>query len=337
MRNLRALLGTSVDILAYRARRLSPIVRDDLTVTAGKDLEDQYGIRAFGDFDEALDEGPDVVFVCNPTSLHLPIAARAARAGCHLFLEKPISHTLEGVEELIEIVASRGLVAAVGCQFRFHPSLRRLRALLSEQAIGNVISARAECGEYLPAWHPYEDYRTSFAARADLGGGVLLTQVHEFDYLYWLFGMPQRLFAVGGHLSSLELDVEDTATVLMDMVVEKRSIPVHVHHDFLQMPFRRSCAVVGDQGQITIDLRRAVLEWTGLEGTLRQREAVPEFDRNRLFLEEMEQFLRSLRGSENPAVSLADGARALAIAIAAKESIRTGATVDPRTITECMK
>ena len=332
VRNLRALLGTSVDILAYRTRRLSPIVGDDLTIAANEDLEGKYGIRAFGDLDEALDQGPEVVFVCNPTSLHLPVAARAARAGCHLFLEKPISHTFEGVDELINIVNSHGLVAAVGCQLRFHPCLRRLRTLLSERAIGNIISARAECGEYLPAWHPYEDYRSSFAARADLGGGVLLTQVHEFDYLLWLFGMPQRLFAVGGHLSSLEIDVEDTATVLMDIVVENRSIPVYVHHDFLQMPFRRSCAVVGDQGQITIDLRRGVLEWTGADGAVRAREAVPEFDRNWLFLEEMEQFLRSIRGTEEPAVSLADGARALAIAVAAKESIRTGATVDPRTI-----
>jgi predicted dehydrogenase len=204
--------------------------------------------------------------------------------------------------------------------------------LLGERAIGNVISVRAECGEYLPAWHPYEDYRTSFAARSDLGGGVLLTQVHEFDYLLWLFGMPQRLFAVGGHLSNLEIDVEDTATVLMDMAVENRRIPVQVHHDFLQLPFRRSCTVVGDRGQITIDLRRAVLEWTGPDGTLRERDALPEFHRNRLFLEEMEQFLGALRGAEKPAVSLADGARALAIAIAAKESMRTGAAVDPRTI-----
>src|SRR5262249_26368551 len=247
----------------------------------------KYGIRAFGDLDEALGEGPEVVFVCNPTSLHLPVAERAAKAGCHLFLEKPISHSLEGVNELIDVVTSRGLVAAVGCQLRFHPSLLRLRVLLSARAIGNIISARAECGEYLPDWHPYEDYRTSFAARADLGGGVLLTQVHEFDYLYWLFGMPRRLFAVGGHLSSLQIDVEDTATVLMNMVVENRSIPVQVHHDFLQRPFRRSFVVVGDEGQIAVDLRQAVLEWIGPDGTLREHEAVSGFDRNCLFLEEM--------------------------------------------------
>jgi predicted dehydrogenase len=123
-----------------------------------------------------------------------------------------VSDTLDGVDALVDTVERRGLVAAVGCQLRFHPCLLRLRALLAGGAVGRIVAVRVAVGEYLPGWHPYEDYRGGYAARRDLGGGVVLTLVHELDYVYWLFGLPRRLWAVGGHLSRLELDVEDTAS-----------------------------------------------------------------------------------------------------------------------------
>ena len=88
----------------------------------------------------------------------------------------------------------------------------------------------------MPGWHPYEDYRALYAARADLGGGVVLSQIHEFDYLYALFGLPRRLFAIGGHLSHLEIDVEDVASTLMEFNVDGHILPVHLQQDYLQRP-----------------------------------------------------------------------------------------------------
>ena len=69
--------------------------------------------------------------------------------------------------------------------------------------LGNLLAVRATIGEYLPNWHPYEDYRQMYASRADLGGGVILSQIHEFDYLYSLFGVPRRVYALGGQWSDL--------------------------------------------------------------------------------------------------------------------------------------
>src|SRR5262245_45887063 len=156
-------------------------------------------------------------------------ALAVARTGCHLFIEKPLAHEYAGVEELIEIVERQHLIATVGYQLRFHPCLTTTHRLLESDAIGRVLAVRAESGEYMPGWHTYEDYREAYAAHRAMGGGVLLAQVHDMDYLYWFFGLPQRIFALGGHLSSLEMDVEDVASTVMQCEKDGGLFPVHLH------------------------------------------------------------------------------------------------------------
>jgi predicted dehydrogenase len=204
----------------------------------------------------------------------------------------------------------------------------RAAALLEAGAIGRVVAVRIEVGEYLPGWHTYEDYRQMYASRADLGGGVILSQIHELDYVYWLFGMPRRLFALGGHLTRLEVDVEDTASILLECSVDGRAIPVHVHQDYIQRPPSRTCAIIGDAGKILIDLRLLTLTAYDGEGTVTESSDHPGFERNQLFLDEMTHFLACLDGRESPRVSIRDGARSLAIALAAKQSIDTGQVID---------
>ena len=294
VRNLRTLLGDSAEIYAYRVRRTSPTLTDRLTVDEESDVEEKYQIRVVSDLDDALSLRPDAVLICNPSSLHMPVALAAARAGCDLFIEKPLSHNEEHVGELIDLVEERGLVTLVGYQLRFHPCVHRLQSLLREHAIGNVLAVRIEVGEYLPGWHTYEDYRQMYASRAELGGGVILSQIHELDYVYSLFGLPQRLFAIGGHLSDLEIDVEDTASILMECIVEGRTVPVHVHQDYVQRPPSRTCEVIGSAGKILVDFHALSLTQFGADGQIAVRDSFEGFDRNELFLDEMRHFLACL-------------------------------------------
>lgn len=327
VRNLRTLVP-SADILAYRVRRDSPALTDGLTAEPGRSVEEKYGLRVFADLDAALAERPDAVLVCNPSSLHMPVAVKAAQAGCALFIEKPLSDTAAGTSELIDLVERGSLVGLVGYQLRFHPGLRRAQALLEAGAIGRVVAVRIEVGEYLPGWHTYEDYRQMYASRADLGGGVILSQIHELDYVYWLFGMPTRVFALGGHLTRLEVDVEDTASILLECIVDGRAVPVHVHQDYIQRPPSRTCEVIGDAGKILVDLRQMTLTAFDAEGNVMESSSNPGFERNQLFLDEMTHFLACLDGRENPSVSIRDGAQSLSIALAAKRSIDTGQVVE---------
>jgi len=174
-RHLRNLIKLGErDILLYRTHR-STLPEAELA-----------GFPVETDLRTALQHKPDAVIVSNPTALHMDVAIPAARAGCHLFLEKPVSHSLDGLDELDNALCEGGGRLLVGFQFRFHPGLQRLSRLLAEGVIGRPLSARACWGEYLPGWHPWEDYRQSYSARPELGGGVILTLCHPFDYLRWL-------------------------------------------------------------------------------------------------------------------------------------------------------
>jgi predicted dehydrogenase len=327
VRNLRRLAGTDLQLTACRTRGFTHVLTDRLEILPDADLYATYDIRAECDLDRALAEEPDAVLVCNPTRLHMPVALAAARAGRNLFIEKPLSDTWQGVEELVDLVDRRQLVGMVGCQMRFHPCLRRLRELLAERVVGRVVGVRVLVGSYLPSWHPYEDYRELYASRRDLGGGVILTQIHELDFVSWLFGPPKRVFAIGGRLSDLEIDVEDTASLLLECVVDGRTVPVHVHQDYRCRPPSRTCEVIGEDGRIEADLDARSMRVVDVLGRSTETTAFEGFDRNDMFVEEMARFLACVRREAVPHVSVADGARSLRLALAARESLDTGAVV----------
>ena len=126
LRNLRTLLGPDAELSAFRVRGLSHTLTDQLDIEPGTDVAAKYGVRVFENLEDALALGPEAAFVCNPTSLHIPVALRLAHAGCHLFIEKPLSHSLEGVEELLAVVKAKGLVSMVGCHpGRYSPTSAR--------------------------------------------------------------------------------------------------------------------------------------------------------------------------------------------------------------------
>lgn len=327
VRNLRQLLGEQVDILAYRTVNQSPVLNPDMTVRPHAAVETTYHIRSFASLDEALAEQPDAAFIANPNNLHLPVALAAAKAGCHLFIEKPLSNSLEGVKELIDIVERRRLVAFVAYQFRFHPGLRWIKTLLEEHRLGRLVAAHVVNGEYLPDWHPYEDYRLSHAARQELGGGSLRIQTHELDYALWLFGMPRKVYAVGGHLSHLEIDVEDSVSVLMSCEDRSGLFPVHVHLDYLQRPPQRLCEVIGDAGRVRYDFYANQVELYDLQARTRQVIEFKGFERNHMFLDELRHFLACLRGEAQPLVDLREAVRSLRISLCADESLKKGSAV----------
>ena len=326
-RNLRAVLGEGVELLAFRERGLRHVITPQLDVDATRDVAETYAIRTFTDLGEALAEKPDIAFVTNPSNKHIETAMACLTAGCDLFIEKPLSDSTEGVRQLIAATEDRGLIAMVGYQLRFHPCFIGLSRIVESGRLGNLLAVNASIGEYLPGWHRYEDYRQMYAARRDMGGGVVLSQIHEFDYLYALFGLPKRLFALGGHWSDLEIDVEDTASTLMECAVAGRPLPVHVHQDYLQRPPRRTCEVIGDAGRASLDfVNLTVTEQPA--GSVETIAGFTGFDRNELFLDELRHFLACVRDRTQPLVGLRDGLASLTMALAVRTSIASQAVVE---------
>jgi len=151
----------------------------------------------YSDLEQALARKPDVAFITNRAACTCRLRCRPL-ARLHLFIEKPLSHSLEQVSELTRLCEEQKLTTCVAYQLRYHPGFQRLRELLGAGVLGQLLSVRAEVWEYLPGFHPYEDYRRMYASKSTLGGGVTLSQIHEIDYLCALFGTPRRVFSMGG-------------------------------------------------------------------------------------------------------------------------------------------
>jgi predicted dehydrogenase len=282
------------------------------------------------DLQAALAHNPEAVIISNPTALHLEVAIPAALAGCHILLEKPVSHKLDRLDRLKKAMARSGSQVLVGYQFRFHPGLKKVKGLLEEGAIGKPCSVRAHWGEYLPNWHPGEDYRQGYSARTDLGGGVVLTLSHPLDYLHWLFGEVEAVWGLVGHLGNLEIDVEDTAEIGMQF---QSGLIASLHLDYNQRPATHTLEVIGTQGIIRWDNADGRVALYPVTGDQWQIFPVPEgFDRNTLFLDEMRHFLQVVRGEQSPVCSLEDGVEALKLCLAALQSSRQKRLVKPAEI-----
>ncbi|MEI7994841.1 MAG: Gfo/Idh/MocA family oxidoreductase [Methylococcaceae bacterium] len=327
LRNLRSLLGDRLEVHAYRVRRQRRKLMDDLSIEVNADLENDYDVTVHTDLDKAMSVNPDAVFVCNPSSMHIPIALKAARANSHIFIEKPASNSIDGFKELLSVVEANNLICYIGYNFRFHPGLIRLKSLVDGGFFGNIISVQAEIGEYLPNWHKYEDYRQMYAAREDLGGGVILSQIHELDLIYWYFGLPDTIFCVGGKLSDLEIDVEDSASSLMQYRGHLGDFPILLHQDFVQRPPSRTFKIIGDNGLAKIDLVQNQLDIYTKQGELSESSNFPDFKRNDMFLEQTRHFLECINGSESPRIDLLAGLQSLRLALAAKKSLAMGSVV----------
>jgi len=280
---------------------------------------------------------PDAVIVANPTSLHLDVAIPAAEAGCHILLEKPVSNSLDRLDVLKKSAQKSGSKILVGFQFRYHPTLNKARELIQQNALGKILTVHAHWGEYLPNWHPWEDYRQSYASRADLGGGVIVTLTHPLDYLRFILGDVESLWSFNGHISPLEIDVEDTAEIGLKF---SNGAIGSVHLNYVQRPPVHCLEIVGTQGTLRWDNADGVLHFFKMPakfGTwsdnppaavVEQYKLPDGFERNQLFVAQTRHFIEVVRGESEPVCSLDDGIQALRLALAAKESPKNKILVD---------
>ncbi|HET7011660.1 MAG TPA: Gfo/Idh/MocA family oxidoreductase [Anaerolineales bacterium] len=281
------------DILLYRTRKstLPP--------------EELQAFPTETDLGAALGRRPDAVIVSNPTSMHLDVAIPAARAGCHILLEKPVSDNLERIDVLREAVERANVRVLMGFQFRFHPTLQQVHRMVADGSLGKVFSARAHWGEYFPDWHPWEDHRRSYAARRDLGGGALLTLCHPIDYLRWILG--EVAGAEGALRRALNLEVEAIADI--DLRFDSGA-SANVHLDYIQRPPEHTLEIVAERGRLRWDgLTGEVTIADGPEGLESGYRAPKGFERNDMFRAEMNHFVEVVEGKAAPVCSLDDGLR----------------------------
>lgn len=273
------------------------------------------------DLDAALHRvSPKAAFICNPTAFHMDTAIRCALVGCHLFLEKPVGAGWEGVETLREIAAEKQLHTAVGFQFRQHPVLGEIRNRLLRGEFGDLLSARMHWGEFLPGWHPWEDYKKAYSAVESMGGGVTFTLSHPFDYLRWMLGEPDSVQAEILYTQTLGIEVDDVH--FSTWKFSDGRITASVYLDYHERPPSHQLTLVGTKAKV---------EWSNEHGTAFFYPADPDrpdesiglpqgFGRNDLFMAEIRDFMESAGAGRPSACTLDDGIANLRMILAARHA-----------------
>ena len=317
LRIFRKLLPPDVEFSAYRSVCKTPLLNSDFSIKSGTSLEKEYHLNFFTSLESGFNNNPDLAVISTPTALHFDVAYEAAKRKVDVFVEKPFSHNLGGFDNFKSEVLKQGIRFFISYQRRFHPQMAQVKKIISERKIGKLISATFEVFSYVPSWHPYEDFRKLYACRQDLGGGVLLTEIHEIDLCYWYFGLPKTVYCVGGNRSGVSLDVEDTAQITLDY----GDFSVQLSLCFMSKFPRRGFQIVGSDGHISWSSEGDKLT---LQDADSRRETLVEtgFSNENLFVEQADYFLNKFDNRDH---SYLDSAQAtLSIVEACKMSMASG-------------
>jgi predicted dehydrogenase len=274
----------------------------------------QFQVECFPTIEESLEKfQADAVLVCSPPVHHVDQAMQGLRAGAHVFIEKPLSDRMDGLGALRDEAEKRGATVQVGYNLRFHPSIQKLKELVDGRAVGKILWAHVEAGSYLPDWRPWQDYRRSYTARRESCGGILIDGSHEIDYVTWLFGVPRELACMADHVSRLEVNVEDCATILMRFANGMR---VDVHLDFVQRSYSRYCSLIGPEGKVQWDLLNNSVQ------ILRPGKELEIFkfdsEINDAYVAELAHFIDCARTGARPRFTLEEAILTLRIVLAAR-------------------
>lgn len=233
-----------------------------------------------------------VILVCSPTHLHITHVRLALLAGAHVFIEKPLSHTLRGLTDLTRLARAKKLITMVGCNMRFHPCLQFVKRYLEEKKLGAVYSMRHEFGSYLPSWRPTQDYRKNYAAKKSTGGGIILDDIHEFDLLFWLndFSRVKKQFLLAQHTGALEIKTEDA---VLGGFLFANGVLGEVHADYLSQHYRRSVVVIGERGNLSWNFNENIV-WFEIKEAREKLFEIKDFDFNEVYKEELQYFLKCI-------------------------------------------
>ena len=279
----------------------------------------KYGIDTYKDYDKALSRNVDCVIVCTPTSTHVNLARKALAASCHVFIEKPLSDKMEGVDELIRLGKKNNKIISVGYNLRFDKCLRKVKEWLNTQEIGKVVSVNAHFGYSFLKRKPDEDYREDYAGKTSMGGGVILDVSHEIDYLMWLIGEAEEVFCYSSKVSQLDIDIEDLAEIFLKF---KNNVISSIHLDFIQLPYHRFCRIIGRNGIIDWNFAKGIAKLYNVEKD-KWKIYRGDKDWNIMYLEEIKHFIKCVEGKEKNFLDGKTGKKVLEVALTAKKSSRS--------------
>ena len=287
-------------------------------------VEENLKVRTYGNIEEAIkNERPTVGFVCTPPSSHISIARALVGHDMHLFIEKPLSNSLVGIDDLIKEAKIRRRRIAVGYNLRFNRGVIKIKELIDSGAIGKILFSRITVGQYLPDWRPWQDYRQSYTAKKSMGGGVILDASHELDYARWFMGKVSAVTCIAKKVSALDVETEDNADIILEF---KSGSVANIHLDFVRRDYKRGCEIVGEKGTLELFFGERI-DWYNATTKKIRKIGIRE-DTNNMYVAEIKHLLDCIKKSKEPIVNAEEGKKSLILALEAKRAAEKKRTVE---------
>jgi predicted dehydrogenase len=270
---------------------------------------------------ESIEAGVDLAIVCNPTSMHLATARPYIAARIPVLIEKPLAPRLDEAELFAREVEIAGANVGMAYCMRYHPAYALARECLLQGRLGRIVHVQAWFKSYLPDWHPWEDYRQGYAARAELGGGVLPTLDHEIDFILWCFGPPADYATTTSRSGKLDADVDDEARLTLHYPGHE----VEIRLSICQRQRKRGFEFVGDKAVLRFSFERQQLEF--FSGGDRAGDALwhePAFDVNVMYEALLRDALGAIAAGQPLPIPTRAGVDALRIATGKRANERAG-------------
>ena len=255
-----------------------------------QNLPDDLEVVEFNSENELKGSKFDIAIISNPSSLHLETIKKISDQVSGIFIEKPFSDMLDGCAEAVDLMKRKRVVSFVGHNLMFHPAIKGILSFINESDMGEILNLQCQVGQWLPDWHPYEDYKKAYYARKDLGGGVSSTMIHEIHLATKFAGLPTEVFGVFSESELLKLDVD----VCSDLMIRHSSMAVsQIHLDFIQKPLHRSGRISFERGWASYDfnLNKAYGQDSSMEKPRLLWDG-QDYDPNQAYLDELAEFIR---------------------------------------------
>jgi len=255
-----------------------------------KKLPKDIQVKEVETWDDVINEKPDIAIIANPTIFHLEYVTKLITLVKGIFIEKPLSNSLSGIDQLLDLQDKSKTILFMGHNLLFHPIVTTIKDIMSSNDIGNMLNIQFQFGQWLPDWHPYEDYTKAYYARKDLGGGVALTLIHEIQLAMEFAGEPVEVCGMVSKSELLNLDVD----VITDAMIRHKSGCIsQIHLDYIQKPPHRSGLISFERAWMAYDFTEShvIAQLPG------QKEpvvvwSVSSYDVNQMYIDQMKKFIQ---------------------------------------------
>lgn len=276
------------NIIVYRQRNL-PF----------RDIADAK-VTVITNWNEVLQQKPFAAIICTPSAQHTPQAIQCLQNNIHVLVEKPLGGYDFNSTALLNAVNQSGKYLQVAYMLHYHPLLQKVKSFTETKELGKLLNIQTCWAEYLPNWHPWEDYRESYAAKKELGGGVALTLSHDIDVCNWIVGSNIKKFAsFPSSTSHLEVNTE---SIFDANLLYENGVTAHVHLNYVQAVNERWYKFIFDKALVTIDYYKASIKISTFQDET--EEVIEDFNRDDLFINQTKDFFLNIQKEDRVNLAL---------------------------------